>query len=509
MPEPRELLERVAQRVSPRPDAFERLVRARRRRERNRRIAAGILALAVAAAGIGGVVVAFRGAPRVVLGGDDRPFPGIWPERSWEEAEAAQARADAGEEAWRLQPPSVGYRFAEEVLGWGQPGAEVMVGEIASGEPAGGIVLRIHRFAGPCDPRAGDACPPVVAELELGLEQLIRRGEGGVWTVTEVDSPDIDLPVDPGATVRIGQRVGVTMRPPAFRDALVLAVGWHLAAPGCPRWTGVATGPATEGRVVLTPDALPEGCDPPVPAVLYAWMGERVGDLDPLLTPVGPIALEAIPVLFDVPLQPVVTTAPSPVPVIPVVGTIRCGEAGSAVRVVTPEFQPVEDGAHLEVVNEGGPRDVQILEPGGPLEWRFSLGAGELRRLVLPDLPPGEYRVYCLPAAPGAYASFWLVDPDGLWHAPELDCPGRMRLEFGHAGASGVADPTDAVRALPGVEGSDVVEYTGYPLASDALRIVRAGEVIAVVRLDRAEHGGWVVSSVESCSASGFVPTPG
>ncbi len=507
----REFLERVGERVAPRPDAFERLVRARRRRERNRRIAAAALALVVGAAGAGGVVGAFRGAQRMAIGGEGRgTYRGIWPERTWDDAEAAQTRVDAGEDAWRLQPASVGYRFAEEVLGWGRPD-EVMVGEVATTGVPGQVLLRIHRFAAPCDLPARTSCPPIVAELEVTVEQLIRRGESGAWSITRIDSPDIDLPVGPGATIRAGERLGVTMRPPAsLAEDLVLAAGWHLVAPGCDDWTGVDSAPAREGRVVLTLDAIPPECDAPVPAVLYAWIGERAGDVDPLLTRVEPVALEAVPVVLLRPLEPEVTTAPASAPALPIVATIRCGEAGSGAEVVTPEVQPAEDGVHVTVSNESGPRDVQILDPERSLEWRSSLEAGETRRLVLSNLPPGAYRVYCLPAAPDAYGNLRVVDPDGLWHAPELGCPvGPLRMEFGHAAGSGSADPVDAVEALPGLRGSDVVEYAGYPLASDAFRIVRAGEVIGLVRLARAERGGWVVASVEACPGSGLLATPG
>ena len=507
MPEARELLERVAHRISPPPDAFERLVRARRRRERNRRMAAGVLALVVAAAGVGALFVAFGGVPRVVLGGGaHRPFPGVWPGRTWEEAEAAQARADAGEDAWRLQPASVGYRFAEEVLGWGRPGTEVIVGEVATGGDR--MLLRTHRFAARCglgDARVGIPCPPIVAELELTVEQLIRRGEGGIWTVTGVDSPDIDPPVEPGGTVWIGQPVEIAMRPPA--DHLVLAAGWHLTAPGCPRWTGVATAPASDGRVVLTPDAFPEGCDPPVPAVLYAWIGERAGDLDPFLHPIQPTTLEAVRVVFDLPPHPVVTPEPSRVSAIPVVGTIRCGDASTAAPLVTPAVQPAEDGVHLTLVGARARRVVAQLLRGSE-EWNIPLAAGRIRRLVLSDLPPGEYRVSCLPADPDAHAELRVVDPDGLWHAPELDCPGAVQVMEFDGTATGLADPTEAVRAFPGVKGSDVVEYAGYPLASDGFRVIRAGEVVALVHLERAQRGGWFVSSVESCVGSGPLSTP-
>lgn len=198
-----------------------------------------------------------------------------------------------------------------------------------------------------------------------------------------------------------------------------------------------------------------------------------------------------------------------PSPVVPIVGTIRCGETPAEVRVVTPRVQPAEDGVHL-TISSGSARDVQILDPERFLEWRISLGAGEVRRVVLADLPPGTYRVSCLPAPPERSAPIRVVDPDRLWRPLELDCPDEVqRIEFGHGAVSGPADPADAVRTIPGVERSDALEYAGYPLASDAVRVVRRGEVIGLVRLARADRGGWVVSSVESCPGSGLLATPG
>ncbi len=47
----RSRLKRLGNRVVPAPDAFERLERARRRRQRNRRLASGVVAFVVAIAG--------------------------------------------------------------------------------------------------------------------------------------------------------------------------------------------------------------------------------------------------------------------------------------------------------------------------------------------------------------------------------------------------------------------------------------------------------------------------
>jgi hypothetical protein len=65
----RSRLERIGERVRVAPDAFERLERARRRHERNRRITAGIVALSVAIAGSLIAFSAFRGGDGVRTAG--------------------------------------------------------------------------------------------------------------------------------------------------------------------------------------------------------------------------------------------------------------------------------------------------------------------------------------------------------------------------------------------------------------------------------------------------------
>jgi hypothetical protein len=77
MPSDRSLLERQMQRVELRPFTLDGFHRRRQRNQRNRRIGTAVLALAVAAAGIGGLVRAFSTGP--VPAGDPRnPFLGTW-----------------------------------------------------------------------------------------------------------------------------------------------------------------------------------------------------------------------------------------------------------------------------------------------------------------------------------------------------------------------------------------------------------------------------------------------
>jgi hypothetical protein len=79
MPELHDLLERRASRYDPPPDLFDRVLDRRRRRDRNRRVGTAVVALAVAAAGIGGVARAFLSGPGPRPA--DRPadpFVGTW-----------------------------------------------------------------------------------------------------------------------------------------------------------------------------------------------------------------------------------------------------------------------------------------------------------------------------------------------------------------------------------------------------------------------------------------------
>lgn len=72
MNEVRNRLERLAERIAPAPDAFERLERSRRRRERNRRVATAVVALLVAGGGSVGLLTAIgRDDGKTVAAGGD------------------------------------------------------------------------------------------------------------------------------------------------------------------------------------------------------------------------------------------------------------------------------------------------------------------------------------------------------------------------------------------------------------------------------------------------------
>ena len=80
-------------------------------------------------------------------------------------------------------------------------------------------------------------------------------------------------------------------------------------------------------------------------------------------------------------------------------------------------------------------------------------------------------------------------------------------------GARGPVGPVlDVVRQqLRGVEPSDVVELAGYlPADSDRLvRVVRDGQVIAVVGATADGHDGWLIGQPRACPGSGVTERKG
>lgn len=201
----RRLLDDLAGDVRPDPGLrTPTLRRARRRRVVNATLA-GVLAttFAVGALAIAGTILPTTPAPRPgtppVVSAADR-LPSIWPEGNRPEVRAAQQRVDEGEDAWRTDPVLTADRFAREVLGWdGRDRALLVADDGATG--ASDALVEVG--TGAADP--GD-------RIALRLRQLAGRGEGGVWSVTEVRAAGIHLrsPV-PGQRVGFGQQTALAV----------------------------------------------------------------------------------------------------------------------------------------------------------------------------------------------------------------------------------------------------------------------------------------------------------
>jgi hypothetical protein len=76
------------------------------------------------------------------------------------------------------------------------------------------------------------------------------------------------------------------------------------------------------------------------------------------------------------------------------------------------------------------------------------------------------------------------------------------------SGAKGeVGDPVELSRHhFQGLQAGDVVERAGYPgSAYPKVRVVRAGQVIALVKYRPDESGGWLRDQVSICDGSGLI----
>ncbi len=192
----------------------------------------------------------------------------------------------------------------------------------------------------------------------------------------------------------------------------------------------------------------------------------------------------------------------------PLSAVLVCDENGT--HADTTEVQAQGDGVHLVVQNrlpydpglivafdgEGTGRD---LEPDG------------VTRLTL-AIPPGGFTVACrlgpdmpvedvLSVAP----RLQVVDPEGLYVSPTLECSGETVGEVAspggvEAGTDPVQVATDALAHF--LAPDDVVEVAGYPEAVPRLmRVIRGGSVIMRVELVLREDGTWTSDVVERCAS--------
>jgi hypothetical protein len=211
----------------------------------------------------------------------------------------------------------------------------------------------------------------------------------------------------------------------------------------------------------------------------------------------------------------------SPAP-IPDVVEVVCDHSGT--HVSTEQVQPQPDGVHiLEDHQDGAP--VFVLAPQDSL--RFSLlGSGEDTVENVYPIAPGQSRILCLgggrKSSDGAlYVPLTVVDEQQLWVSPTLDCPAedqawRASPFYSTPPIGAEGDPAELVRAyLQGILPNDVVEPAGYPdAAHPAVRVVRDGNVIAIVQLKQNGDGRWVFNDPGEqyafcrSAVEGFAPSP-
>jgi hypothetical protein len=187
---------------------------------------------------------------------------------------------------------------------------------------------------------------------------------------------------------------------------------------------------------------------------------------------------------------------------LPDLARVVCAVHGT--RLETDTVRPQPDGVHLEVVNETGEdRSISVLDPqGGGMGQSAPAGTSTL----VVALAPGTLEVTCSDLREEELEGSMLevVDEDGVWISTSLGCDEG----FSSAGsytedARGEPDPLAAAHATldPYAEPGDVVEPAGYPDALEPeYRLVRDGEILAVVELFDDGAGGWLQSSLTGCS---------
>ena len=352
-------LERLGERAAPRTDAFERLERRRRRKERNRRVGAGALALALVAGGSLAAVTAFRGEGATVGGAEtEEGFFALWPEQTRGAAEVAQEQVASGQTdlGWHLDPEGTAAVFAREVLLIEDFTIDGMTAiDTAIDQRPGPVEVEIATPPPPCpSPPEGESisCGPSV--FRVTLERLLDRD--GIWSITRIESPGLELPMAAGEVVSSGTWIRV---PTSLPDGGKVSMGIQFLS-ACER-EGV------DDNVVVANGVL----ELYVPAVPKACIGYVYAALPP--TPPGAVATGSF-LFSDAPARPSIGYVIRAISAVPVrfvndtptaVAVLACDGTGT----ISPETSAViaqADGVHIAVTDAGeDPGDVL----GGRCGW--------------------------------------------------------------------------------------------------------------------------------------------
>jgi hypothetical protein len=185
-----------------RPDALDRLDRARHRRNRSRKVGALIVAMLIAIGGAATALITFDGDDASRVAGDPSATADpwtppdvltVWPENPVRgpSPEQVQAAMDAGDEsmAWRSDARTVAERFGRVVLGWNDVESIVVLGQRIV---LNGPTTEAWQIAPRCSDEGGDAdCDS--RPLHLSLVQPVLQGDGGIWGVASASSTDLKI----------------------------------------------------------------------------------------------------------------------------------------------------------------------------------------------------------------------------------------------------------------------------------------------------------------------------
>lgn len=176
---------------------------------------------------------------------------------------------------------------------------------------------------------------------------------------------------------------------------------------------------------------------------------------------------------------------------------------GTRADIPTPLVRAQADGIHIHFANTSGHELAFGIEDATGLAL-----LGDSNPVVggtfVYTFGTGNYQLTC----GGTTASpFAVVDPDRLYTPSEVGCGGgTIGTSDYAAGARGPRGSLlDVARTeLRGLQSGDVVEHAGYPQAAgdQFVRVVRHGEVVAVLGYADDGHGGWLLGGTRACSGS-------
>jgi hypothetical protein len=176
---------------------------------------------------------------------------------------------------------------------------------------------------------------------------------------------------------------------------------------------------------------------------------------------------------------------------------------GTTTDIPSPAVRARADGVHVRFSNTSGKTlDFGIDEAAG-LPLLGDSVAPEGAAFVY-TLGTGGYRLGC----GGPQTAFEVVDPDRQYTPVDLACPTSgttATSDYGEDARGPKGTVLDIARMeLFGLMPGDVVERAGYP-ASDGdqlVRVVRNGQVVAVIAYADDGHGGWLVGTTRTCPGS-------
>jgi hypothetical protein len=198
---------------------------------------------------------------------------------------------------------------------------------------------------------------------------------------------------------------------------------------------------------------------------------------------------------------------------IPSTAKVICTDEGA--RAVTPVVRPQREGVHIVIDNRTDRREFYVRAAAASEPNQGGRLARNARTSVLWGSGPGRVLIGCyhkddppdfFETRGQGYASFTVVDPNGLWTPWTLECEGTRPLRRSIVAREPRGGDLESVarRIVPGIELDDRLHRPGYPETEfifELLTVMRRDRRIALLTFFSREPGLRI--RVEACRNSG------